>query len=254
MTDFSLMPAAGTRVAVAGGCGGMGRVFVHEAVAAGLDVVVLDLPQSIAANPPPAGVQAIPCDASNEAQVIDAFDQIAINGPRLDALVNLVGFTNEPRALAEMSLTEWQEIITGSLTSAFLLSRSATPLLRVAPTAAMVHVSSTFGVWVPQSGFGPYAVAKAGIINLVRVLATECGPNIRVNGLAPGITQTAFLDGGTGRPAKQSKTNTEMVAAMTSAKRIAQPADMIGTLFFLIGPGSLYVTSQTIHVNGGLWS
>ena len=254
MTAYSLMPVGGTRVAVAGGCGGMGRTFVREAVAAGLDVIVLDLPQSIAANPPPAGVHAIACDASDEAQVLAAFAEIAVRGPRLDALINLVGFTNEPRALADMPLAEWQEIITGSLTSAFLLRRSATPVLKAAPTGAVVHVSSTFGVWVPQVGFGPYAVAKAGIINLVRVLATECGPTIRVNGLAPGITQTAFLDGGTGRPTKQAKTNTDMVAAMTAAKRIAQPEDMIGTLFFLIGPGSLYVTSQTIHVNGGLWS
>src|SRR3546814_13252772 len=115
----------------------------------------------------------------------------------------------------------------------------------------MIHVSSTFGVWVPQSGFGPYAVAKAGIINLVRVLATECGPDIRVNGLAPGITQTAFLDGGTGRPAKQTKTNTDMVATMTAAKRIAQPEEMHGALFFLIGPGPDYCPSQQTHVKGG---
>src|SRR3546814_17564664 len=94
-----------------------------------------------------------------------------------------------------------------SLTRSFLLSRAAIPMLWASGKGAMIHVSSTFGVWVPQSGFGHYAVAKAGIINLVRVLATECGPDIRVNGLAPGITQNAFLDGGTGRPAKQTKPN-----------------------------------------------
>lgn len=254
MSEFALMPSPGTRVAVAGGCGGMGRVFVRAAVDAGLDVVVLDLDRSIAAFPPPEGVLAIACDASDEAQVADAFAAVAAKGPKLDALINLVGFTNEPKALADMALAEWNEIIAGSLTSAFLLSRAAIPLLREAPSAAIVHVSSTFGVWVPQTGFGPYAVAKAGIINLVRVLATECGPDIRVNGIAPGITQTAFLDGGTGRPAKETKTNTQMVAAMTAAKRIAQPEDMMGALFFLIGPGSRYVTSQTLHVNGGLWS
>jgi len=232
----------------------MGRVFVRAAVEAGLDVIVLDLARSIEALPPPEEVLAVACDASDEAQVKRAFEMIAAQGARLDALINLVGFTNEPKALADMPLAEWNEILTGSLTSAFLLSANAIPLLRQAPDAAMVHVSSTFGVWVPQTGFGPYAVAKAGIINLVRVLATECGPGIRVNGLAPGITQTAFLHGGTGRLTKQTKTNTDMVAAMTPAKRIAQPEDMLGALFFLIGPGSHYVTSQTLHVNGGLWS
>lgn len=232
----------------------MGRAFVRAAADAGLDVVVLDLPGAIEAFPPPQGVRAIACDASDEAQVVAAFDAMAKDAPHLDAFINFVGFTNEPKPLEAMALAEWNEIITGSLTSAFLLSRAAIPLLRAADSAAIVHVSSTFGVWVPQSGFGPYAVSKAGVINLVRVLATECGPDIRVNGLAPGITRTAFLDGGTGRPAKQKKTDTEMVAAMVPAKRIAQPEDMLGALFFLIGPGSHYVTSQTLHVNGGLWS
>lgn len=254
MSGFALMPPPGARVVVAGGCGGMGRLFVRTAVDAGLEVWVLDLARSIEAFPPPKGVQAIACDASDEGQVAAAFEAIAAGGVHLDALVNFVGFTNEPKPIEAMALAEWNEIIAGSLTSAFLLSRAAIPLLRAGGNGAIVHVSSTFGVWVPQSGFGPYAVAKAGIINLVRVLATECGPAIRVNGLAPGITQTAFLDGGTGRPAKETKTNTDMVAMMTAAKRIAQPEDMLGALFFLIGPGSEYVTSQTLHVNGGLWS
>src|SRR3546814_16186130 len=103
-----------------------------------------------------------------------------------------------------MALAEWNEIIAGSLTSAFLLSRAAIPLLRASGKGAMIHVSSTFVVWVPQSGFGPYAVAKAGIINLVRVLATECGPDIRVNGLAPGIHHNAFLAGVTRHPPKHT--------------------------------------------------
>src|SRR3546814_13340763 len=115
----------------------------------------------------------------------------------------------------------------------------------------MIHVSSTFGVWVPQSGFGPYAVAKAGIINLVRVLATESGPDIRVNGLAPGITQTAFLDGGTGRPAKQTKPNKDMVAPMTAATSNAQQEEMLGALIFLLGPGPENGPTQETPATGG---
>src|SRR3546814_15366312 len=96
MSGFALMPPPGTRVAVAGGCGGMGRLFTRTAREAGIEVVVLDLARSIEAFPPPEGVEAIPCDASDEAQVAAAFDAIAEGVARLDALVNSVGFTHAP--------------------------------------------------------------------------------------------------------------------------------------------------------------
>src|SRR3546814_11733373 len=118
----------------------------------GIEVVVLDLARSIEAFPPPEGVEAIACDASDEAQVAAAFDAIAAGGARLDALVNFVGFTNEPKPIEAMALAEWNEIIAGSLTSAFLLSPAAIPLLRAFGKGAKIHVSSTFGVWGPQSG------------------------------------------------------------------------------------------------------
>src|SRR3546814_20309249 len=94
MSGFALMPPPGTRVAVAGGCGGMGRLFTRTAREAGIEVVVLDLARSIEAFPPPEGVEAIACDASDEAQVAAAFDAIAAGGARLDPLVNFVGFPN----------------------------------------------------------------------------------------------------------------------------------------------------------------
>lgn len=254
MTAYSLTPKAGLRVAVAGGCGGMGRVFVREAISLGMNVAVIDLEKSLADFPPPKGTLAIACNAMDETSVAEAFAQLGKEWPALDALVNLVGFTNERTMIEAMSLSEWNEIVTGSLTSAFLLNRAALPLLRKGDERAIVNTSSTFGVRVDIPGFGPYAVAKAGIINLTRVLALECGPDVRVNALAPGLTDTAFLQGGTSRPEKKERTDTNMVANMLPLKRVGQPEDMTGPIMFLIGPGSRYMTAQTLHVNGGLWS
>lgn len=251
---FTLLPLAGSRVAIAGGCGGIGRTLVARAVEIGLQVAVLDMPRSIEQFPPPDGVLALACDATDETGIRAAFAHLESCWGKLDALINLVGFTKERMLLENMSLEEWNEITTGTLTTAFMLSRAAIPLLRAAGGGAIVHTSSTFGVAVSLAGYGPYAAAKAGIINLTRSLATECGPAIRVNALAPGLVQTAFLQGGTGRPEKQEKIDATAVTRMLPMQRIAQPEDMVGTFLFLIGPGSAYITSQTIHVNGGLWS
>ena len=250
----SLVPAAGSRIAVAGGCGGMGRVLVRAALELGLRVAVLDLPRSLEEFPVPDGVLGVACDATSEDAVGAAFAAVGREWGALDSLVNFVGFTNERRTIEAMPLGEWNEIITGSLTSAFLLAHAAIPLLRNGTSPSIVSTSSTFGVTVSMPGFGPYAVAKAGVINLTRVLARELGPDIRVNAIAPGITQTAFLDGGTGREAKAEKTNTQAIANVVPLKRIAQPEDMVGPILFLIGPGAEYVNAQTLHVNGGHWS
>lgn len=251
---FTLLPAAGSRVAIAGGCGGIGRALVARALEIGLEVAVLDVPRSIEQFPPPAGVLVLGCDATDEGSIAAAFGELTARWGSLDALINLVGYTKERMRLEDMPLAEWNEITTGTLTSAFMLSRAAIPLLRTAGGGAIVHTASTFGVAVSLPGYGPYAASKAGVINLTRALATECGPAIRVNALAPGLVQTAFLQGGTGRPEKNEKIDATAVTRALPMQRIAQPEDMVGTFLFLIGPGSAYITAQTIHVNGGLWS
>jgi len=253
MTVPTLAPPAGARLVVAGGCGGIGRALVEACLSLEHRVTVVDQPRAIAAYPPPAGVEAIGLDATDEDSVATAFEAVRSQGAGLDGLVNLVGFTNTRRTLEELSLAEWNEILTGSLTSAFLLARAAAPFLR-ARSGAIVNTSSTFGVDVKLSGFGPYAVAKAGVINLTRALSLELAPEVRVNAIAPGLTDTAFLSGGTARPERSERTNLEKVAAMTHLKRVGQPEDMVGPILFLLGPASAYITAQTLHINGGAWS
>jgi len=248
-----LLPPAGTRVVVAGGCGGIGRAFVAAACAADLDVIVLDLPRTLDRGVPD-GAMGIPCDAMDETGVMAAFASVEERWGGLDALVNLVGFTNERTPIETMPASEWDEIMGGTLRSAFLICRSAVPLLRRAGGGAIVNTASTFGVRVPHVGYGPYATAKAGIINLTRALATECAPTIRVNALAPGLVDTAFLKGGTGRPEKKKQMDPQAFGKGVPLGRVGRPEDMAGPLLFLIGPGAAYITAQTLHVNGGIWS
>ena len=254
-TVFSgLMPGAGTRVVVAGGCGGIGRAFVAAAHAHAIQVVVLDLDSSIRENPPPPGVQAIICNALHEDEVKQAMEKVRSTWGACDAFINLVGYTHERTLVENLPSGEWDDILSGTLRSAYLLSREAIPLLRAGKTPSLVHTSSTFGVRVTMPGYAPYAAAKAGVINLVRALATELAPIVRVNAVAPGVVETAFLKGGTGQPEKSQRVDGEQFARGVPLQRIAQPNDIVGPLMFLIGPGSTYMTGQTVHVNGGIWS
>lgn len=248
-------PRSGSRLLVVGGCGGMGRTLVAAARSLGLEVAVLDMARSLEAFPPPAGTWSRACDVTDEADVQAAFGALAKDWGFLDGLVNLAGYTGERIRIEDMPTAEWDAIVNTDLRGMFLVARAAAPLLRRAEAAgrqpAAVLAASTFGVRVPHVGYGPYAASKAGVINLVRALATEWAPGIRVNGLAPGVVDTAFLQGGTGRPEKSTRLDMDRFVAGVPLARLGTPMEIATVLLFLLSPAASYITAQTLHVNGG---
>lgn len=249
------VPPVGHRLVVLGACGGMGLALVHAAHAIGLEVAALDMPAAFNGKTLPEGVHTFHCDVSQEAQVQAAFDEIGARWGRIDALVNLVGYTGERITVADMPTKEWDDIVNTDLRGMFLVARAAAPWLQAsaaqghAPSAVLV--SSTFGVLVPFPGYAPYATSKAGVINLVRALATEWAPGVRVNGLAPGVIATPFLKGGTGRPEKSSGLDVSRYLETVPLRRLGEPMEIAAPLLYMLSPAASFLTGQTIHVNGG---
>ena len=77
------------------------------------------------------------------------------------------------------------------------------------------------------------------------------GRLIRVNGVEPGVIDTAFLKGGTGRETKQTGIDMARFVQGVPLGRLGQPAEIAHTLLFLLSPAASYITGQTVHVNGG---
>ncbi|NYE24643.1 SDR family NAD(P)-dependent oxidoreductase [Pigmentiphaga litoralis] len=252
-----LAPRAGSKVVIAGGCGGLGRVLVQASIDNELDVCVMDLQVSIDRHPPPSGVLSIAVDATNEESVKLAFEQLQDIWGHIDHLFFMVGFALVPiRPLEAVSLDDWERIQAGNLRSAFLCSREALPLLMNSAAPSIVNVSSGLGVNLLK-GYGAYGAAKAGLIGLTKAFAAEYAPKLRVNALAPGAVLTAFMGGGTG----YSKEVTEEWAWFTDNQdkhlhliplgRIAVPEDVVGPALFLASEAARFITGQTLHVNGG---
>lgn len=254
----SFTPVSGRRLAVVGGCGGMGRAMVAAARELGLQVAVLDIARAIEQFPPPEGVRALACDVRDEATVDAAFASLQSTWGGVDALVNLAGYTGERIRVEDMKTQEWDDIVDTDLRGMFFVARACAPLLRASAAEgrdpAAILVSSTFGARVPHVGYGPYAASKAGVINLVRALATEWAPEIRVNGVAPGVIDTAFLTGGTGRAEKQTRLDMQKFVAGVPLQRLGQPMEVATALLFLLSPAASYITGQTLHVNGGSYT
>jgi 3-oxoacyl-[acyl-carrier protein] reductase len=248
-----LGPAAGARVAVVGGCGGMGRALVQALVQTGVEVAVLDLQTSLAQHPPPEGVWALEVDGSRTDSVERAFAELAARWPVLDGFVNLAGFFKGFETLKDLPVEVFDEVIAGNLRTHYLCARAALPLLRArGGGASMVCVASTLASDVVKR-YGHYGAAKAGIVALVKAMARENAPAVRVNALAPGLTDTAFLLGGTGREVIFEGISQEEYAKRVPMKRMAQPIDMVGPMLFLLGPASGFVNGETLIVDGGVY-
>ena len=114
----------------------------------------------------------------------------------------------------------------------------------------MVFVSSGLAQRVTP-GYGGYAAAKAGLIAMTKALAAENAPAIRANCVAPGAVETAFLSGGTGRPARDAQMDRTAYLRTIPLARIATPEDVVGPILFLLGAASGYMTGQVLYVNGG---
>lgn len=254
MDTTRLAPPAGDGLIVTGGCGGIGTALVRAARANGLEVAILDLPRSIAENPPPDGVAVFECDATDAAQVAAAVDgaRAALDRPR--HLVNLAGFATGITPVAELDPGDFAAVLDGSLRSTLLCSQAAIPALQAAGGGSIVNMSSDLG-FIGRSGYAGYAAAKAAIVSLTRTLATELAPAIRVNAVSPTAVDTPFLSGGTGRGGSQGgasgRTNLDAYVKTVPLGRVAVADDVVGPILFLMSDAARYLTAQVLHINGG---
>lgn len=254
-SDFTrLAPAEGSRIAVLGARGGIGRTLVDALTGTGCQVAALDLPASLKTHPVADDVVPVECNAHDATSLMSAVERIGDVWDGLDGLVNLCGFAANKTPIHATDTDEWDEVVSGNLRAAFLISRAAKPLLETGTSPSVVHISSGIAV-MGTAGYGPYGAAKAGVINLTKTLAQEWAPDIRVNAVAPSAVDTAFLRGGTGRGREDGppdRLDMEAYLQRVPLARIADPADIVGPILFLLGPASAYLTGQTLHVNGGL--
>ncbi len=247
------LPAARTALVV-GGCGGIGDAVVTALLAQGVQVVVMDLATSLLARPLPDTVQGIAIDLRDEASVLAAFAQLATRHRAIDYLVNVAGYTSALAPVAQLDMAMFDDIHAGNLRGMVLCCKHALPLLQHGSDAAIVNISTGIAN-IGAPGYAAYASAKAGVAALTRVLAAEAAPTVRVNAIAPGGVDTAFLRGGYGRGGREDgpplRLSIDDYAARVPLGRIGVPDDVVGPVLFLLSAAAAYVSGQVLHVNGG---
>lgn len=236
------------RVAVLGGAGGIGRVLVGSLQAKGNEVIVLDLAASLDRHA--IAATGIAIDVCDEQSVTAAFAELGGQWDSIDGFVNLAGYNSTLQPIGDTTAGYFDEITDGNLRGAFLVAKAALPLM--AHGSSVVMISSGLASNV-RPGYGAYSVSKAGVIAMTKVFALENAPRVRFNAVAPGLVDTAFLRGGTGRSQEDHEAivNLEAYRAATPMQRLALPEDVVGPVEFLLSPASSFMTGQVLWVNGG---
>ena len=228
---------------VTGAAGGLGRVYCRALAEAGYDVVAADLEPL----DDPAAALAVQVDvtdrASTEALAAAALDRFG----RIDALVNNAAYYTAivKQPFEEITDEEWSRCFDVNVRGSWLCTRAVSPAMKGRGRGKVVNVSSMTVPTAPP-GFAHYIASKAAIVGLTRALARELGPHgICVNTLTPDYI--AFDRDYDNRQPGMAPA----LAAQRVLAREQTAEDMVGTLLYLLGPGSDFVTGQEVWVNGG---
>ena len=164
----------------------------------------------------------------------------------VDILINNAGITRD-NILIRMKQEEWDEIIDTNLASVFKMSKAVLRGMMKKKAGRIVSITSVVGA-MGNSGQTNYAAAKAGIMGFTKSLAREVGSRgITVNTVAPGFIQTDMTDA---LPDEQKKALSSQIpmARLGTVDEIAQ------AVLFLVAESGSYITGQTLHVNGGMYT
>lgn len=158
---------------------------------------------------------------------------------RLDALINNAS-TFYPTPLGSVSAAQWDDLMGTNLRAPFFLAQASAPALRATKGTILNMIDVHAQRPLPQHPV--YSTAKAGLAMLTRALARELGPQIRVNGIAPGpiMWPQAGMD---------AKLQDEILAK-TLLKRSGSPEDVVRAALFFVRDAP-YVTGQILAVDGG---
>src|SRR5262245_5885000 len=168
---------------------------------------------------------------------------------RIDVLVNNVG-AGAIATLDEVRIEQIENMLALNVTAPSLLAQAALPYLRRSK-GVIINVSSTFG-HKPAAGLSHYGASKAALEYLTRSWALELAPDVRVNAIAPGPTESEAITEMMGLSEEQAEAVKAQEIQTIPLKRRGVPEDIGAWIAWLAGPASQWVTGQVIAVDGGL--
>lgn len=250
-----LIDLTGRIVVVSGaGGGGIGTTVTALAARAGATVVAVSRRQdNLDEHVGPLAAQGlsvitVAADASTDDGIAAVMDRVRETDGTLYGLVNVAGGAAPATWMPSTRVTrdDWRALFVANLETAFFFSQAvAAELLATNSPGSIVSVSSISGMNTAPFHIG-YGTAKAAVVAMTRTMAVELAASgIRVNAVAPGVTETAASATYVDDDPHRDRT------AIAMGRR-GTPEEQAGAILFLLSDLSGYVTGQTLLVDGGL--
>jgi 3-oxoacyl-[acyl-carrier protein] reductase len=251
------------RVAVVtGAASGIGRATAELLGAAGAAVVCADLDHDGAlatvTQLEGAGTTAVarPLDVTAPGALDALVDEAVAELGRIDVMANIAGIILQA-PVVDFDDDAFDRIMAVNLTGVFRGCRAAARAMQASGSGSIVNMASA-AIDTPSPGLAGYGMAKAAVVQLTRVLATEMGPHgVRVNAVAPGFVETAMTsrrfttaDGTVDETHRQAVL--DAVARSTPLRTVGRPHDIAHAVLYLASDASRFVTGQILRPNGGV--
>ncbi len=251
LSQFSL---EGKVALVTGGSRGIGEATAIGFAKAGADVVVAsrNLPdlEKVADEVKDLGRKSLAVSAhvGRMEQIGSLVERVVSEFGKIDILVNNAGTSPVYTPALDLEERAWDAVMNLNLKGLFFLSQAVARVMKEQGGGKIINVTSVDG-FKPEVNIGAYAISKAGVIMVTKVLAIELAQyNIRVNAIAPGNVHTRLGDS---RSEVVPDFEEEMLKKVPMG-RIAEPDEMVGAMIYLASDASSYATGQTFTVDGGL--
>jgi len=190
--------------------------------------------------------RGIVLDVTDNNQISNLDEVIKNDFGSVDILVNNAGITRD-NILLRMKEDEWEDIINTNLSSIYKMSKSVLRGMIKKRSGRIISITSVVGS-MGNAGQSNYAAAKAGIIGFTKSLAREVGVRgVTVNAIAPGFIETDMTDS---LPEDQK----EALALQIPMGRLGTADEVAQAVLFLASENASYITAQTIHINGGMYT
>lgn len=234
---------------VTGSSSGIGAAVARRLAAGGVRVVVNSARSAREGRALAAGladgvyVQGDVADPADARRIVDTAVEAC---GRLDILVNNAG-TTRFIPLADLEAADagvWRDIFDVNVFGVWQLTTAAVPHLRKSDAAAIVNISSVSATRALGSSI-PYAVSKAALNHLTRLLAAQLGPGIRVNAVAPGLIDTPWYE----EAERVWEDSRDWITQHTPLRRVGTPEDVAEAVLYLTR--AAYTTGDVLTVDGG---
>ena len=245
----------GRAVIVTGAASGIGRARAEALARRQTPVVLCDVDAAgadAAARKLVAGgarAWSIAADVTEPSDVERMVDRARHDAGPLGGLVNCAGiYPNTP--FLDMAVKEWDAVLAVNLRAPFMVTQAvARRMIADGGGGSIVNVSSTASR-LARPGIAHYGASKAGLNQLTAVAAVELAPyGIRVNAVLPGVVGTERVHANATSAAGRAEHETKL--ARIPLARLAEPAEVVSVILFLLSPEAAYCTGALFTVDGG---